>query len=42
MIGTHRDVLVSTDMYKPDSIKALERKRRGISEKLIHLTERSY
>lgn len=33
MIGAHGDV--STDMYKPDSIKALERKRRGISEKRI-------
>jgi hypothetical protein len=29
------DVLVSTDMYIPSSVKALERKRRGYSEKLI-------
>ena len=29
------DVIVSTDMYSTNSVKALERKRRGITEKLL-------
>lgn len=29
------DVVVSTDMYSTHSVKALERKRRGITEKLL-------
>ena len=29
------DVLFSTDMYYPDSIKSVERKRRGCAEKLL-------
>ena len=29
------DIIFSTDSYKPDSIKSMERQRRGTSEKLI-------
>lgn len=29
------DFIFSTDMYKPNSIKSMERKMRGMSEKLI-------
>ena len=29
------DIIFSTDMYRKHSIKALERERRGCSEKLI-------
>ncbi len=34
MTGNYKDVIVSTDTYKATSVKALEHKRRGISEKL--------
>lgn len=29
------DVVFSTDMYRPDSVKAVERRRRGCGDKLI-------
>ena len=29
------DVIISTDMYSKNSVKALERKRRGVTEKLL-------
>ena len=35
MIPKDADVIFSTDTYKKDSIKAMERKRRGCGEKLI-------
>ena len=35
MMSKNCDVIFSTDMYKADSVKATERKRRGCAEKLI-------
>ena len=35
MIPKNADVIFSTNTYKKDSIKAMERKRRGCGEKLI-------
>ncbi len=35
MTGNYKDVIVSTDTYKATYVKALECKRKGISEKVI-------
>ena len=35
MTATQGDVIVSTNMYNPSSVKSLARKRRGFEEKLI-------
>ena len=35
IMSKNPDVIFSTDMYKDDSVKAMERKRRGCAEKLI-------
>lgn len=35
MTTHYRDMIVSTDSYSESSVKALERKRRGVSETLI-------
>jgi len=35
MMSTTADAVFSTDMYSPNSVKSMERERRGCSEKLI-------
>ena len=35
MIPGYSDVIFSTDMYRKNSVKSLERKRRGCGEKLL-------
>ena len=35
MLPKKSDVVFSTDMYYPDSVKAVERRRRGCAEKLV-------
>lgn len=35
MLGNNGDVVFSTDQYFPDSVKSMERRRRGCGEKLV-------
>ena len=35
MLPKKSDVVFSTDMYYPDSVKAVERRRLGCAEKLV-------
>jgi hypothetical protein len=41
MMGKTSDVVFSTDMYLPGSVKAVERRRRGCGEKFIIQRERT-